>query len=155
MKKLIKWGLIGFLGLIVLGMLGSSGSKEKSSSVEQSTPKEEQTGEVQLAETVKVSMQEFIAEFDKNQLSAEEKYEGKIVELSAYIDNISEDILGSPFLKLKPTSQEYYFETGIQCFFEDKSELISLENGQKVTIRGEFDAQSLGNILIKECEVIE
>ena len=110
---------------------------------------------ISKTEIIKVNTQEFIAEFDKNQLAAEEKYKGKLIEFSAYIDNISEDILGSPFLSLKPTNTEYYFDTSIQCFFADKSELISLQNGQKVTVQGKVDTQSLGIIVIKECKVIE
>ena len=48
--------------------------------------------------------EEVIADFDKNQLAAEEKYGGKMIQFSAYVDNISEDIMGDPFLALGITT---------------------------------------------------
>lgn len=157
LKKLIKWGLIGFIGLIVLFVIiGSSGNGDTSqpSSVKEGATTQEQE-EVVAEEALEVNVQEFIDDFDKNQLAAEEKHSGKLVKLTSYIDNISEDILGTPFLSLKPAPDEYYFDTSIQCYFKDKSELTSLENGQQVTISGRVDTQELGIISIKDCQVVE
>lgn len=154
MKKFLKWGLIGFIGLIVIGaIIGSNSDSNDVSPKSESTTKNPES--VIQVEAVKVNTQEFIAEFDKNQLAAEEKYKGKVVELTAYVDNISEDILGKPFLSLKPVNNEYYFDTSIQCYFKDKSELTSLENGQQVSVQGKVDTQSLGIISIKDCSVTE
>ena len=76
------------------------------------------------------------------------------MQFTGYIKNISEDILGSPFLSINPNTDKYYFGTNIQCFFKDKSELTSLKNGQKVTLQGRLTSQSLGIIVIKDCKVV-
>lgn len=103
---------------------------------------------------LKVSTSEFIKEFDKNQLAAEEKYKKKLIEFTAVIDNISEDILGKPFLSLKPTADKYYTGTSIQCYFQQKSELTPLSNGQTITLQGTVRDQSLGIIGVDNCKVI-
>jgi hypothetical protein len=104
---------------------------------------------------MKVVTADFIAAFDKNQLSAEEKYKGKLIEFTAKVQNISE-VMGSPFLSLEPeTPEESYFGTTIQCFFKDKSQLLSLANGQKVTVQGTVDTESFGVIGVEDCQVVQ
>jgi len=149
MKKLIKFLSIGLISLVVLIVLASSSGENTKQAP--SSPKDNNK---QTEEVFEIGLQEFINEFDKNQLAAEEKYKGKLIKLTGYIDNISEDILGSPFIILKPTPQEYYFETQTQCFFEDKAQLTPLENGQKVTIEGRASTQDLGIISVEECNIL-
>ena len=96
-----------------------------------------------------------VAEFDKNKLSAQEKYTNKIVQLSAYIKNISGGDYGDYYLSLEPVKKEYYFGTTIQAYFKDKKALTSLENGQKVTIIGTLQDMSLGIIQVKDCNIIK
>ena len=106
-------------------------------------------------EALQVNLSTFVSEFDKNQLAAEEKYTGTTVKLTGYIGNISEDILGNYFVRLQPSNDEYYFGTYVQCFFEDKSTLTSLENGQQVTLVGTVASQDLGIIGVENCSVVE
>ncbi|OQY69194.1 hypothetical protein B6D29_00065, partial [Microgenomates bacterium UTCPR1] len=70
------------------------------------------------------------------------------------IKNISEDIMGSPYLSLEPQNGEM-FGTSIQCFFKDKSALTTVENGNTVTVQGTVDSQSLGIIMLKECSILD
>lgn len=153
MKKVLKYILIGFIGLVVLGaIIGSSGSSDKTETKSTGTDTTESTPQAQI--TQKVEMTAFVKEFDENQLAAEEKYKGRLVEFNGYVKNISEDILGSPFLAINPNTDQYYYGTYIQCFFKEKSELTSLKNGQRVTAQGKVDSQTLGNIVLKECKVV-
>ncbi|MEK7525966.1 MAG: hypothetical protein AAB546_00605 [Patescibacteria group bacterium] len=150
MKKLFKYILIGFVGLLVLGAVFGGSSKDKGTENKATTKPEAQ----KAPEVQKVEILTFVKEFDENQLSAEDKYKGKYVEFSGYIKNISEDITGSPYLSINPKPDQYYFGTYVQCFFKDKSELTALKNGQKITVQGKVDSQTLGNILIKDCKVV-
>jgi len=147
MKKAIKWILIGFGALIVLAIVLPSNNKETTTS---DSP--EPTPVAEEVELIEVDTTDFVAEFDKNQLAAEEKYEGKYVRLTGYVQNISEDILGSYYLVVQPTNEKLYFETSVQCYFKDKSALTSLENGQKVTVVGRVDSQVM-NVLVKDCAI--
>lgn len=164
--------------IVALSVIGSACDTEKEKPVapavqEQSkdtSPKEETKVELtpeqkaRLAETEKkntetnnpivVDIQKFIKEFDGNQLASEEKYKDKIIETSGVIGNISEDIMGKPFIVLKPANDKYYFGTEIQCYFTAKEALYGLTNGQLVRIRGRMDTQVM-NILIKDCEIVK
>lgn len=149
------------LGLILFGMvlsaLGSSPeSNDSGSNTVTRLPNaaNEDSNEAIEPEFIVVAIADFVEEFDTNQLAAETKYEGQTVQLSGFVYNISEDILGTPFVIINPTKEEYYFGTSVQCFFENKSELISLANGQEVTVRGEFDTQ-LMNVMIKNCQIVQ
>ena len=103
---------------------------------------------------MEIEAQALIDSFDKNKLAADDKFAGKLIQTTAYIDNISKDILGNYYLSLNPSNEEYYYGTYIQCFFKDKSELTSLENGSKVTVKGTMDEMSIGIVIIKDCSVI-
>jgi hypothetical protein len=147
-KILIGVGVV-FLLLIILIVIGGSGEEQNTQNNQQNQPSNQQPQEV-----LSVQTESFIAEFDNNQLAAEEKYADKWVEFTARIKNISEDILGTPFLSLEPVNAgEYYFGTSIQCMFKENSELTSLSNGQTVTLQGKVASQ-LSSILIKNCKVI-
>jgi len=159
MKKIIKWGLIGIVVLIVIVAVSSGGGKSNTSQQnkpenQEATQKTEEKEEQQSQTALKISTNNFIKDFDDNQLAAEEKYKDKLIEFSAVIQNISEDIVGTPFLSLKPTADEFYMGTTIKCNFNDKSELTSVKNGQSVVLQGTVDTQSLGIISVKDCKII-
>jgi hypothetical protein len=150
MKKILKYILIGFIGLVVLGAILDTSDKNSKTETSSNTT----TNGEQVIEVIEVEITSFISEFDENQLAAEERYEDKQVKLSGYIKNISEDITGSPFLSINPNRDEYYFGTNIQCMFKEKSELTSLKNGQGVSFVGKVSSQSLGIIILKDCSVL-
>ena len=124
--------------MALVATAGSGNSEtEKAAEQEASQPKQEEIMEIEITG--------FIGEFDENQLAAEKKYEGKIVKFTGYIDNISEDIFGIPFLAIK----------SIKCSFKERDGLTSLQNGEEVTLQGEFTRQALGMIGIKDCKLIK
>ena len=146
-KKILKWVIISIVALIVLGAIfGKSSDTLKTEKVTQEVK--------EVKKAIIVDLADFVGEFDKNQLSAEEKYEDTLVQFTGYIDNISEDITGDYFVILQPSTDKYYFGTSVQCFFEDKAQLTSLENGQKATLQGIVDTQMM-NVLVKTCTVVK
>ncbi len=160
MKKALKWIGIVFVVLVIISLIGGSDSnknKSQTNSTSSNTTIEgtKPTPEEKPISPKNIAMAELIADFDKNQLSAEETYKDKFIQTTGYISNIAEDILGNPFLSLKPTTEEYYFGTAVQCLFKEKSELTSLENGQQVTVTGTVKTQSLGIISVDSCNVVK
>ena len=140
-------GIILFMALVATAGSGDSGT-ENAKEQEAPQPKQE--------EIVEVETTSFIREFDENQLAAEKKYEGKIVKFTGYIDNISEDIIGTPFLSIGPTTEEFYVGTSIKCsFWKDEDDLTSLKNGERVTLQGGFRSQTFGVIMIRDCKLIK
>lgn len=107
------------------------------------------------AAAIVVDAADLVGEYDKNKLAAQDKYTGKLVQTKGYIKNISNDFSGNYYLALDPVKKDYYFGTTLQCFFKDKSELTSLENGQSVTVQGKMDDMSIGTVILKECTLIK
>lgn len=144
---------------VIIGIAGAGGSSTSnttstsSSSSKSDTKVEKQVKTAMTYEEVDTTT--LIKAFDDNQLSAEKKYKDKGVQLKAKIKNISEDIVGSPFLSLEPANAgEYYFGTTIKCEFGNSDDLLDVSNEQVVTVKGIVDEQSLGIINIKECQIV-
>jgi formylglycine-generating enzyme required for sulfatase activity len=97
-----------------------------------------------------VSVAELVDGYSKNEIAADEKYKGKVIEVSGVIGSIGKDITNSMFVILG-TGGNFSFRY-VQCFFADSEEgkLARLSKGQLVTIKGEC-AGLMMNVLVKGC----
>ena len=100
MKKILKWGAIGFGVLILIGVIanvGKSGTTTNTSNTAGQSSNDSGSSdspakaEEEVAPTV-VDATTLVAEYDKNKLAAEEKYTDKVIQTTGYIKNISDDI---------------------------------------------------------------
>ena len=142
------------LALILLGIIGGAMGGGKSGSPTQTSGNNQATTKP-AEQAIVIDAKTLVGEYDKNKLTAQDKYTGKLVQTTAYINNISSDITGNYFLSLNPTNDQYYFGTTIQCFFADKSQLTSLEKTQKVMIQGTMQDMSLGIVEMKDCSIVK
>lgn len=161
--------LTGILVLIIVSMfIGAAGDSSNKSTTSQPTTQPVVTEQEAPSATKapkptatplsyeQVDAKAMITEFDENQLAAEKKYEKKLVEFKAKISNISEDVFGTPFLSLVPTSSgDAYFGTSLKCNFENSDAITAVKKGQIVTIQGEVGTQSMGIIVVKDCKLVE
>lgn len=140
--------------VVIIGVAGAGGSSSTDSTSNNTTSPAKQAEEQMTYEEVNTLT--FIDDFDTNQLAAEKKYKDKGVQLTAKIKNISEDIMGSPYLSLEPSNaDDFYVGTTIQCLFENEDDLLNASNGQTVTVKGVVNEQSLGIIGMKKCQIVE
>jgi len=147
MKKILKWGALIFVGLIVLGIIVSAGK----SGTNTSTPNTNQAQEpTKAVEATKIAVTELADDFDGNQVAAEKKWGGKFVEFSAEITNITDS--GLSFSKV--ASKEFSM-TQISCGIKDKNQLLTLKNGETATVRGVVGKQTIGVIDFSDCEVVK
>ncbi|MBP6913433.1 MAG: hypothetical protein KBC00_02380 [Candidatus Levybacteria bacterium] len=150
MKKILKWGAIIFVGLIVIGVIagmGKSGNNPTSGSNQSQNQAEQPT---QAPEAMKISATELADDFDGNQVAAEKKWSGKLVEFTAEVSNITDS--GLSFTKV--ASKEFSFAQ-ISCKVKDKNQLLSLKNGEMATVRGVVGKQTIGVIDVSDCEVVK
>ena len=148
--------LTAIIVFVIIGVIGSSGSSSTTNTGSTTTSDSKSAKQQEQLIYEEVNTVTFIDDFDINQLSAEKKYKDKGVKLTAKINNISEDVLGDPFLSLEPTTtDEYYYGTHIQCMFEDENALMNVANGQVVTVQGIVKEQTLGIIGLKKCQIVE
>lgn len=147
MKKVLKWGGIVFVILIVIGLFSGAGkSKTNSTSGSNGTIQQVQ----QAQEPMKITAQELADDFDANQVAAESKWKGKLVEFSAVVTNITDS--GLSFTNV---ASKQFSLAQISCRVKDKQQLLTLKNGQTATVRGIVGSQTIGVIDISDCEVVQ
>src|SRR5437879_6470060 len=133
------------LGFILLGIIGSAlGGSNKGTSgsgTSSATPTP--------APTV-VDTKAFADEFNSNQVAAESKYKGKPVQLTATISNITDT-----GLSFQNVSSKEFDMTQISCNIKSKNDLLSVKNGQSVTITGTVENQTFGVITLNECSIVK
>ncbi len=140
-KKWWFWVLIVLAALIVIGSVaGTGGSNDTSNPTEPPKP-----------ETIKISPEDLYSAYKNNEISANEKYEGKLVELTGVVNSIGTDILNDVYI----TFDIGEYLSGVQCYFEgdDAKKVGSLSKGQTVTIIGTCDGFSLTSVLVKDCKI--
>lgn len=99
---------------------------------------------------IKITASQLYAEYEANEISADEKYKGKTLEVSGIVDGIAKDILNSSYVILKTSN----IIGRIQCYIEDseQSKAAALQKGQKITVIGRNDGKMM-NILLKDCYI--
>jgi len=95
-----------------------------------------------------ISAQQLYADYKANEVAADKRYKGKILEVYGEIDNIGKDITDTIYITLKG---DKYFGS-VQCFFSKDHEyqVANLSKGQFVTVKGKCDGKMM-NILLRGC----
>jgi len=128
----------GVLGLIGGGDGSGSGTTRRSRDVAEAPPEN----------VITITSSQLFAEYEANDIAADKKYKGKILEVSGTVENISRDILDNIYVTLETGQFEIF---SIQCFFADRFEdqAAELRPGQYLTIRGRCDGK-FGNVILKD-----
>lgn len=162
MKKGVVIGIIvavvvlcGVCGIVSLLMSkGSTNTTQTNSDTNSTTSVSEVNVEEPKIEIIDVDMNNFVNEFDTNQIAAEKKYENKAIKTNGYVTNISEDFLGNIYFSVKPVNDEYYFGTTVQCFPKNEDIVLNIVNGQQINYSGNVKEQSIGIIVLDNCEIL-
>ncbi len=127
---LIVAGILFVMGLI--GNLTDSGS-----------------GSADQKPDAEVFSEELLYAYTLNEVSADNKYKGKILRVTGYVSEISKDITDEAYLTL--TTGDDIRE--IQCFFGgNEDQLAEIRPGQLVTVQGECDGLMM-NILLDDASI--
>lgn len=129
--------------IVIISVAGGGGKNEE---ITQPISQKEEAEQ----EVIKITAREIADDFDANQVAAESKWGGKLVEFSAEISNITDS-----GLSFSNVASESFSMTQISCRIVEKDQLLPLKNGQVVTVRGVVGKQALGIIDINECKVVE
>lgn len=135
-----------FILLIVLGSRGGNQSQQATTTSET----KETVATPTVREAMKITASELADDFDANQVAAEEKWKGKLVEFSAEISNITET-----GISFQNVASKDFSLTQISCRIKDKQQLLPLKNGQSVTVRGVVGEQTIGVIDVSQCEIVD
>ena len=95
-----------------------------------------------------VSAKKLYKDYNANEIAADEKYKGKIIEVTGVIRDIGNDIMDNAYVTL--VGDQYFGD--IQCYFSEKSVVASLSKGKRITIIGSCSGLMM-NVHINNCIV--
>ena len=101
--------------------------------------------------SISVSAEQLISEYKDNEIAADQKYKGKLIQVTGRVDHVGKDIVDSMYVTVKGKGK-YEFVT-VQCFFDDSwaTRLSYLSEDYPITVQGTCDGK-FGNVLLKSCE---
>lgn len=139
--------LLLFMCCGILGVAVNDGSGTGASRTSQTI------AEAPAEEIISISSNQLFAEYDANDIAADKKYKGQILEVSGSVGDISRDILNNIYVTLKTGQFELF---SVQCFFADDFEdrAAELRQGQYLRIRGRCDGK-FGNVILKDCIIAQ
>ena len=89
------------------------------------------------------------ADYTDNEIRADSKYKHHIISVTGIVVSIGNDILDHPYVVLAKDVNQF---TGVQCVFENKSEVASLNKGQSLTVTGECVGKMM-NVQMDKCHL--
>lgn len=180
MKKILKWGAIGFVVLIVLGLIVGGGDEPAGDTGEvasetaetepggdgggdriaEEEPAEEPKAEEPApepepepqAEVVKVSAGAIVKQFEENELQADEKYKGKDLEVTGRVNGIDTEFLDDEKYYVALGKGKFDFLT-VNCHDMPNEQLAKLKVGQTITVVGTFDDGGDLGVELKDCRL--
>ena len=98
--------------------------------------------------SITISASKLYKEYNENEIAADEKYKGKIIEVTGVIRDIGNDIMDNAYITL--VGDEYFGD--IQCYFNEKSVVAKLSKGKRITVIGSCSGLMI-NVQINNCIV--
>ena len=145
--------ILVLLLMICSGIIAGSNGKSTVSNLSNGNVNNLPTVPVKPVEVIKVSAIKLFSDYKNNEVSADEKYKGKFIDVSGQIGTIGKDITDTPYVTL---SADQYGIDSVQCMFSqsDVSELSNLSKGQQITLQGEVSGKMM-NVLVSGCQIIK
>lgn len=147
----LSGGLKFIVVIILLGVAGSQMGEKAKSEVAQTT---DNNIPVQQVETLKVTAVQLSGDYKANEIAAEAKYKGKLLEISGLVGDIGKDITDTPYITFQ--IDQYSIVNQVQCMFSKSDEqlLASISKGQRLTVTGEVSGK-LVNVIVRNCKIVE
>ena len=101
----------------------------------------------------KVTAQEIVSEYSDNEITAHQKYENKIVEVTGIISSFGLGAFDDPYMVISPNG--IALEAGVHAYLADDVDASSFEVGNEITIKGKVGSKTLGDIMVKGCVVVK
>ena len=95
-----------------------------------------------------VSARKLYKEYNANEIAADEKYKGKIIQVTGIIRDIGNDIMDNAYITL--IGDQYFGD--IQCYFKEKSIVAGLSKGKRISVMGSCSGLMM-NVHLNNCIV--
>jgi len=150
--------LIGFGILVLIGLIGSlldkkdpQASINAEANANLTQAQKDSIEKVKLEEIKKntITATQLIAEYEANEVSADNTFKGKTFYVAGTVLDIKKDILGKIYVILDGGN----IIRRVQCYFEDAETAGKMSKGMEVTFKGKCSGLMM-NVVMKECELI-
>ncbi len=100
-----------------------------------------------------VSASSVMAAYQRNEISADNQFKGKVIVVTGRIGSIAKDILDNPYVTL---DEDQIGIGSVQCFFDDSDQpqMAQLSPGQRVYIKGRVDEKFI-TVHLKDAKILE
>lgn len=141
MKKLIKWALMGFVGLVILVLLIDSGKspEEKKAEAAAAAQGEAAAAAEKAAQAKKemeslrqVTVDELAQAYEDNTVAADQQFKGKQFKISGTVVDINTDLMGNPYITLNGGNE--FMRPQFSFDKTDLEQIAKLKKGNKVTM---------------------
>jgi hypothetical protein len=131
----LKSGLVLGIGVvIVIGIVGANRKKEQ------------ERAEVTTAAPIDVRASELQADYDANEVAADDKYKGAVLRITGTVESINKNILDDPYVILHTGDFK-----GVHCHFNSSQGLQALRKGEQVVIRCRGDGYVINSPVARDC----
>lgn len=134
--------------LLMIGAICSLAACGESQS---QTPANETTQSQPAEKNIAVTATKLSQVYSENEVSADQVYKGKTLEVSGTVESISKDALDAIYVVLQGHDEL----SGVQLYVSDENKAALLKKGQSVTIQGRGDGMIIGSPIIKEGVIIK
>ena len=160
-----KWWVITIAVIVFLMMIGSCSSDKSTTQNTKDQPQKTDTQNVTttpeekpatpepLTPQVTITSADISTEYAENEVAADAKYKGKIVEIAGKIVGIDNGSFDNSMI-VKLSDGQYDINTP-WCYMKEseKSKVLEFKKGQQVTLIGKGDSATMGSPIFKDCVV--
>lgn len=139
MKKAFKWIGIGFVVLVVIGIIAGP---DDSGTTEAAAPEKP-------AEVFKITSTELFNAYEANEVATDERMKGKLVEVSGTVESIDKDAFDNIVIRMRTPNE--FMSTNLEVTDSEKAKAIALSKGAKVSIRCNSMARIMGSPAGSDC----
>lgn len=100
---------------------------------------------------IKITAESLYDEYDANEIAADQRYKGHVLEVSGTIHSIGK--AGSPYVQLDRSGP--WPNPAAICYFDSSNDagLARLSKGDRIVIRGKCTGRSLASVSLRECRI--
>ena len=132
-------GIGGCIALIGFGVKSAADADEKNRQ------------EVVNAQATAIDAETLHAEYKANEVAADKKYKGKVLEVTGTVKEIKKDVFNHPCVLMELNQNQ--FMSSVDCRFPDtaQAQLGNLRKGDQITVRGRCEGMLISAVQLKDC----
>ncbi|MDR0519512.1 MAG: OB-fold putative lipoprotein [Clostridiales Family XIII bacterium] len=158
-KKKGKGGLIALIIVaviivIIIAAVNSGGdNKDANNAPSNQTEQSADDSTAPEESAIQISAKDLMDAYDENEVAADEKYKGKVLQVKGVVNSVATDIMDELYVTLDNGAELEIIS--VQCYFnEDKKDAIAkLKKGDEITIEGTCTGYLI-NVLLEDCDVL-